>query len=268
MTVSEFQKKVWEYYRKHKRSMPWRTNPHPYYVFVSEIMLQQTQVDRVMKMFPKFIRAFPSLRALARGTRAQVLLAWQGLGYNRRALYAHKTAQILVKKYKGIIPADTTLLETLPGIGKNTAASICAFAFDKPVVFIETNIRTVFLFHFFRSKKNVSDDEILKLVKKTLPLKNIREWYWALMDYGSYIKKEYGNQNKRSKQYNKQTPFEGSRRQLRGKIIQLLLNNGSCDIQTISQSIGKKIEETELICSQLMTEGIICYNRKKKKYGI
>lgn len=204
--------------------MPWRETSDPYMIFVSEVMLQQTQVDRVKPKYEAFIFFFPNFRKLAGAPLPKLYGAWQGLGYNRRALGLKKSAQKVTAEYGGKLPQTLEELEALPGIGPATAASITAFAFNQPVVFIETNIRRVFLHHFFADKKNVDDAKIRKLVEITLDKKNPREWYWALMDYGSYLAKTLPkNPNQRSRHYAKQSAFKGSKREARGAIIRFLL---------------------------------------------
>jgi A/G-specific adenine glycosylase len=146
-TVTDFQKTVWDFYRAHRRTMPWRVEPAPYFVLVSELMLQQTQVSRVQSKFISFIRKFPTIEALAAAPLADVLGAWSGLGYNRRAKFLWQAAQDI--QAKGSFPQTVDLLMQLPGIGANTAGAIAAYAFNRPVFFIETNIRTVFIHHFF-----------------------------------------------------------------------------------------------------------------------
>ncbi|MFA7201738.1 MAG: A/G-specific adenine glycosylase [Candidatus Paceibacterota bacterium] len=271
-----FQQKIWKYYKKHKRAMMWRTpvlklqkndTLDPYKILISEIMLQQTQVSRVSEIFPHFIKQFPSFVSLARASREKVLIAWQGLGYNRRALYVHQSAQEIVKKYKGIVPHNQSVLQTLPGIGANTAASICAFAFNQPVVFIETNIRSVFIHHFFKDVAKVSDNEIRELVEKTLDIKNPREWYWALMDYGSMLKKQGKNPSKKSKHYVIQKKFKDSNRELRGNILKILLRGKKKMSQVdLAQELHKTVEELRKPLMQLCIEGFI--QHKGRYYGI
>lgn len=244
MNSVKFQKIVYAHYKKYGRKLPWRFSMKNaqcrmsefYRILVSEIMLQQTQVSRVVPKYKEFLEKFPNMQKLACASRRDVLGVWQGLGYNRRAIWLQEIAKELTHKpssYNILIPTRSRVnknkfrveqLKRFRGIGPNTAASICAFAYNAPVVFIETNIRTVFLKYFFQHKKNVSDTDILKVVKKTLPKKNIREWYWALMDMGSYIKKVEGNINRtHSKHYVRQSRFEGSKRQLRGRILKEIL---------------------------------------------
>lgn len=224
MSPANFKKEVWRYFRLHKRDFPWRRTNNPYRVLVSEFMLQQTQVERVAPKYLVFVKQFPDFAALARASVADVLRAWQGLGYNRRALALKKCAEAVVKEYRGTLPPDFEKLDALPGIGQSTAGAVCAFAFNMPVVFIETNIRRTYINFFFKNRKKVSDDEILPFMQKTVDQSHAREWYWALMDYGSMLgDKEKENPNTRSAHYKKQPRFEGSRRQLRGKITKLLL---------------------------------------------
>ncbi len=220
-----FRKIIYDFYETQGRhTLPWRKTADPYRILVSEIMLQQTQVDRVIPKYREFLKRFPTLKSLAAADRRDVLAAWQGLGYNRRAIYLHEIAKRAMSEFKGKLPPDPKILKTCKGIGENTAASICAFAFDLPVCFIETNIRSVYLRHFFPYETGVPDAKILELIEKTVDRKRPRIWYWALMDYGSHLKRAQGNPNRlQSANYAKQSKFEGSGRQLRGKILRELL---------------------------------------------
>jgi A/G-specific adenine glycosylase len=204
--------------------MPWRQAPTPYNVLVSELMLQQTQVPRVLPKFAAFIEQFPNFAALAAAPLSDVLAAWSGLGYNRRANYLWKTARQVVKEHEGSLPSTQAELVKLPGIGPNTAGAILAYAYNQPAVFIETNIRTVMIHHFFKDQADkVADSQINDLVGRTLDTANPREWYWALMDYGTHLKATVGAQLHQVRDYRPQSRFAGSRRQLRGKVLRLLL---------------------------------------------
>jgi A/G-specific adenine glycosylase len=220
-SVSIFKKIVWDYYKKHKRDLPWRINTSPYSIVVSEIMLQQTQVKRVITKYTSFMRKFPSWKSLAKATTHEVLGEWKGLGYNRRGLALHKIAHIVTKEFKGKLPQDPTELEKLPHIGPNTARSIAAFAYNTPVSFIETNVRTVFIHYFFKYKKDIHDKELLPLIEKAQDT-NSREWYWALMDYGSHLKQTLGNFSRQSKHHVKQSKFKGSNREFRSHLLSLI----------------------------------------------
>jgi len=226
----EFVRTVKAFYRRHGRhSLPWRRlrlrkddTVDPYKIVVSEIMLQQTQVDRVIPKYTQFIQRFPNVRSLAQASLGDVLRVWQGLGYNRRAKMLHQCAKEVFERYKGTFPRAYEELVTLPGVGPYTAGAIMAFAFNEAVPLIETNVRTVFLHHFFKDKKEVTNTEILRLVERTLDRKNPRAWYAALMDYGTYVKRNIGNQNVRSRHYTKQSPFKGSNREVRGALLRSL----------------------------------------------
>lgn len=266
--VIEFQKVVWEYYDLEGRGgLPWRVPEadgsfDPYKIMVSEIMLQQTQVNRVIPKYLAFIEQFPDVAALARAEQGEVLRAWQGLGYNRRAKFLWRAAQIIVHEYGGKFPATDTELVKLPGIGKNTAGAILAYAFKQPVAYIETNIRTAFIHGFFHDKTEVTDSEILPLVQKTLPQDTslTRAWYWALMDYGSYIKQEIGNLNTLSKHYTKQSTFHGSKRQIRGAVIREL-SVRPAPLLYLQQTIPD--DRLETVIKELVDEQMIRYERGK-----
>jgi A/G-specific adenine glycosylase len=233
--IAVFQEKVWEFYRDHGRDLPWRRLPAggvtPYGVFVSEVMLQQTQVGRVLERWGRWLERFPDFEALAGASVAEVLEEWQGLGYNRRALWLREAARRVVDEWGGELPREPGVLVGLRGLGANTAGSIAAFAYEVPSVFIETNIRRVFLHEFFGDAAaqcasypdGVPDSVLRPLVEVTLDRESPREWYWALMDYGADLAKRVENPNRRSKHYNVQSRFEGSVRQLRGEVLRRLL---------------------------------------------
>lgn len=217
---------VWNYYRAAGRhTLPWRQTHNPYQILVSELMLQQTQVVRVVQKYEAFIKKWPTVQSLAKASLGEVLLAWQGLGYNRRAKFLYMCAKAIVHEYGGVFPTDKRTLETLPGIGPYTAGAICTFAYNQPVVLIETNVRRVFLHHFFTHEHSVSDTAIFPMIERTLPVDNSREWYAALMDYGAHLKNTIPNPNVRSKAYVKQSKFEGSDRQIRGAILKLFVDH-------------------------------------------
>lgn len=221
--IRKFRKKIYDYFKENKRVFPWRQTQDPYEILVSEVMLQQTQVARVVKKYEQFVKIFPSIADLADAQFLDVLRIWSGLGYNRRAKYLHEAAKIVVEKYSGEVPSDLKQLLQLPGVGVNTAGALCAYAFNKPVVFIETNIRSVFIHEFFDDKNDLHDNQILPLIEQTLDHKNPRKWYWALVDYGVHLKKTTANPSRKSTHHVRQTKFEGSNRQIRGKILKLLL---------------------------------------------
>lgn len=205
--------------------MPWRDNTEPYCVLVSELMLQQTQVDRVIPKFELFMSLFPDIAALAAAPLADVLTAWSGLGYNRRAKFLHAAAKKVVDEYGGVVPDTYEGLVSLPGIGPNTAGAILAYSFNQPVTYIETNVRTVFFHHFFEDQPLVTDAELKIIVSEAVDKEHPREWYWGIMDYGSYLKKQGVGRNSKSSHYKKQAPLKGSLREIRGLILKALALN-------------------------------------------
>jgi len=246
--------------------LPWRKTKNPYRILVSEVMLQQTQVDRVVPKYKEFLKAFPDFEALGTGSQTQVYAVWQGLGYNRRALFLKELGEIVHYVYGGTFPKDVKELEKLPGIGHYTARAIAVFAYGKPEVFIETNIRRVFIHHFFKDRADVHDSEILPLVEKTLDQKNPREWYWALMDYGSSLSKSIENPNRQSAHYAKQKPFSGSDRQMRGLIVKFLLAEESASMLAITKHIQQSATRTDRILQKLEREGIV--HKDKRRYTL
>lgn len=228
--IQEFQEAVWSYYARHVRTMPWRSDPSPYHVLVSELMLQQTQVARVIPKFEAFMETFPTVDDLAAAPLSDVLVQWQGLGYNRRAKFLHEAAKKIMDEYGGVFPSTLDALVSLPGVGKNTAGAILAYAFDDRAIFVETNIRTVLFYHFFKDGALVDDKELISLLEQTLPEENYREWYWALMDYGTYLKREAGGRLDQSRHYKKQAPLKGSIREVRGQIIKALAGGRSTEV--------------------------------------
>ncbi|MDD2657727.1 MAG: A/G-specific adenine glycosylase [Candidatus Pacebacteria bacterium] len=228
MTTASFRRVVWAHYKKMGRhDLPWRQTHDVYNILVSEIMLQQTQVERVIPFYTKFIKQFGSAKKLAAAPLSDVLKAWQGLGYNRRAKMLHSAAKELAKTRFDLTSESSrsnlvSQLESLSGVGPYTARAVAAFACNADVIVIETNIRTAIIHHFFSKKKKVSDKEIEKVLKRAAPdvaLAKSGEWYSALMDYGAHLKRSGISHNAKSKTYAKQSTFAGSLRQARGAIL-------------------------------------------------
>ena len=255
--IPAFQLMVLDHYTRFGRPMAWRDTTDPYHIFVSEIMLQQTQVERVRQKYPEFLTAFPDFATLAMAPLAAILSVWQGMGYNRRAISLQRCAQRVVIEYGGILPNDVATLATFPGIGRATASSICAFAFNLPVVFIETNIRRVFIHFFFPGTSVVNDVELLPIVGRAVYRENPRVWYWALMDLGTELKKTTTNPNRRSSHYTRQAPFEGSDRRIRGRIIALLLATPGQTWEEITAAFSEDPDRIFRIVHALEGEGFI-----------
>ena len=255
MTKKEraFVKTVRDFYKQQGRDLPWRKTTDPYKVLVSEVMLQQTQVDRVIPKYTSFLKQFPTLKALARADLKDVLKEWQGLGYNRRAKALHDVSQQTSR-----LPRDYDELCKLPGIGPYTAGAIRAFAYNEPEPIIETNIRTVYTHHFFPGGEAVHDSEIVKLIERTLDRENPREWYSALMDYGSHLKKKGIKINSKSAHYTKQSGFKGSNREVRGAVVrELSQTETGLTPLAISQRTGLSRDAIQKQIDALVNEGLL-----------
>ncbi|MGB7957783.1 MAG: A/G-specific adenine glycosylase [Minisyncoccia bacterium] len=260
----DFKKKIKVFYRARGRDLPWRRTRNPYRILISEIMLQQTQVSRVQTFYEKFIKRFPDFAVLADARKSDVLRAWQGLGYNRRALALRELAGIVMKNHSGKLPCERATLESLPGIGPYTAGAIRTFAFGEPEIFIETNIRRVFIHFFFPHAKKVPDKKIMPLIKKTLDREDPRAWYFALMDYGATLGgRALINPNRRSAHYAKQAKFSGSDREMRGKILRLVLARKKVSIENLEHAIPQSKERIVKVLNALSREEFL-----KKKGGV
>ena len=261
--IKDFQKLVYAHYRAHgRRHLPWRKARNPYRILVSEFMLQQTQVPRVIEKYKSFLRRFPEFESLARAPLREVLGAWSGLGYNRRALHLRETARIVVSEHNGKLPADVDRLRSLPGVGRATASAVAAFAFGRAHPFIETNIRAVFIHHFFGRRKRVSDDEILPFVEQTLDRCDPRTWFYALMDCGAALKKMHPNPSRKSAHHTRQGKFEGSDRQARGVIVRALVERPLSEGE-LAEATGLSPASLRGLVQQLEKDGMIVTRRGK-----
>lgn len=255
--IGKFRNLVWRFYRQYGRhNLPWRHTTDPYRILVSECMLQQTTVARVVPKYEQFLKTFPTSAALAEAPLGAVLRVWQGLGYNRRAKYLHAAAKAITKS-GGQWPKEVAVLESLPGVGRYTARAVAAFAYNQPVVLIETNVRTVFIAHFFTDQPMVTDAELEPLLEKVLPKHRSREWYYALMDYGSYLKKTVGNESRRSQHYRTQAKFKNSDRQIRGAIIRELAKTASTERRMIASLSEFPAERVITQIKMLAAEGLL-----------
>ncbi len=265
--LTAFRKMIRKWYRANGRSLPWRETRDPYAILVSEIMLQQTQVDRVRTKYAEFLALFPDIATLAQAPLDTVLAAWQGLGYNRRAVALKRCAEMVVERREGILPANEEELEAMPGIGPYTARAIATFAFSRPTVFIETNIRTVFIHHFFHDRQGVHDREVLPLVAQTLDRRNPRDWYYALMDYGVSLKKAHANPGRRSAHHARQSPFKGSNRELRSRILKTILTFPEMTEIELITRLGSDPEQVRSNLLRMETEGFIRRHNNRLTIG-
>jgi len=214
-------------------------------------MLQQTQVSRVIDSYLSWNRRFPDIETLAKAPFRDVLGEWAGLGYSRRAKYLQDIAQALVG---ASLPMTIEELVAFKGIGVNTAGAILAYYNNLPAVFIETNVRTVLFHHFFEDQESVDDRELYELIGRRIDTKNPRSWYWAIMDYGAYLKRSIRN-NSMSRHYTKQSVFEGSDRQLRSYLLKRLII-GPCTEKEALYFVGSKL----FIIEGLQKDGMIDYS--------
>lgn len=263
----EFQKIILDYYSDFGRSFPWRETDDPYAIWVSEIMLQQTQTERVLPKYREWMKVFPTIQSVAEAPLSTLLSYWSGLGYNRRCKFLQDAAKQIMGN-GGIFPSRTDDMKKLPGIGAYTAGAISAFAFNRPEVFIETNIRAVFIFFFFSEQGKVTDKELLPLIEQTLDRNDPRRWYYALMDYGSQLKKKTVNPGRLSAHYTKQSKFEGSLRQARGAIVRQLtrLENNALDLNFIEKEEHIDYQRLKKAAESLVAENILC--KEDDKYFI
>jgi len=286
VTHKDFKALVWNWYTENRRDLPWRppaprkkTHPdgytffssssqteawaqeHAYWIFVSEIMLQQTQVDRVIPFFETFIAELPDWESLAKCPQPKLLKLWKGLGYNRRALNTKKAAHYILEQHNGKLPQDLEALQKIPNVGVYTSAAIMNFVHGIPTPLIETNVRTVFFHHFYTKEASVDDKVLIKKVLVTLDLSSSprypghplgslpesspREWMYALMDYGSHLRREGVKITSKSKHYTKQKSFKGSKREIRGKILEILLHDPILSLEILEQKITDDLKDNE-----------------------
>ncbi|MGI6591529.1 MAG: adenine glycosylase [Eggerthellaceae bacterium] len=238
--IDAFCNRVWEEGRQHYRVLPWRHIDDAYAVLVSEVMLQQTQVSRVIRYWKRFLDRFPTIDALASAESGAVLEIWQGLGYNRRALMLKHCAETCSEQWGGELPHAYQDLVSLPGIGPATAAGVRSFAWNKPGVYLETNVRSVFLYEWFPdAQEPVRDKQLIPLIEATCSQDNPRDWYYALLDYGAYLKSTHPNPSRCSAHHTRQSTFEGSRRQKRAEIVRLVLEEPGIVLDDIVERLNE-----------------------------
>ena len=257
MKTNEFRNVIYTFYKTNKRKFPFRDTRDPYRILVSEVMLQQTQTSRVVQKYEEFIHRYPDFASLSTADLGELLSMWKGLGYNRRAKSLRETALIVREQYGGVLPSDPAVLRTFPGIGPATSCSIAAFAYNIPTVFVEVNIRRVFIHFFFRDMSGIPDSEILPIVEYTLDTENPREWYYALMDYGAMLKRYYPDLAKQSRHYTRQSPFEGSNRQLRGRILAAAAEKAEFSLSELAVWFECADAPVEKAAEELLREGFL-----------
>ncbi len=265
--LAEFETVVWDQGKSLYRDLPWRNTYDPYAILLSEVMLQQTQVARVLNRWEEWLNVFPTLEDLAAAPLPPVLELWQGMGYNRRALNLKRCAERVVGEHNAMIPHDRKALLDLPGIGPSTAAGVRVFAFQEQDMYLETNVRAVFIHELFPGQDKIADKELIPLVEATCPRADmVRSWYYALLDYGAHLKKVLPNPSRRSRQYARQSKFEGSHRQKRAYVLRRLLemplsiDDLNLDLIEHERQAGREDptkEELQSILDELSAEGFV-----------
>ena len=256
--IAAFRERVYAHYREHGRhELPWRHTRDPYAVLVSEVMLQQTQAGRVVPYYTEWLDRFPTPDALAAAPLEAVLRTWQGLGYNRRAVALVRAAGEIVSAHGGQVPRDRDMLLALPGVGPATAAGVRAFAFCEPDLYLETNVRAVLLHEFFADADGVTDSELMPVLDAVLDRDDPRTWYWALLDYGVHLKRTTPNPSRRSRHHTRQSPFEGSHRQVRSRLLRAVMELPGSSAERLAEATGAGYERVEQALAELVAEGFL-----------
>jgi A/G-specific adenine glycosylase len=257
-----FQKKVSSFYKRNRRQLPWRNTTDPYNILLSELMLQQTQVNRVILYYAKWITKWPTIDALASASLTEILDAWMGLGYNTRAVNLHKTARKIVTKFNSDVLEGMKHYKDLPGVGKYTSQAVQIFSANADIITVDTNIRRIFINEFNLSEK-VTDKALWELAGRCLPRGKSRDWHNALMDYGALFltAKKTGIKPK-----TKQSRFEGSDRQIRARILRCLLKE-KMSLSELEKTL--EIEQMRLrqILDKMSTEKIVMEKNNSYQLG-
>jgi len=257
--IRNFRRKIFRFYETHgRKELSFRLTTDPYAIAVSEIMLQQTQVERVVPKYEAWVNRWPDWQALANTTTQQLLSAWSGLGYNRRAIYLGKMAKVVVSEHGGRLPQEPSQLEILPGIGPYTSRAILIFAFNKPLATVDTNIRRV-LIHELNLPLDISPAELQMVANDVLPKRRSRVWHYALMDYS---RGGLPYTETKVKPLTTQSKFEGSIRQIRGEIIRRLTSQRSVRLSSIAKTLKRDMVDVEKAALGLEKDGMIVRTKK------
>lgn len=255
--ISRFRHFIWDFFRDHGRSFPWRETRDPYRILVSEMMLQQTQTERVLPKYLQFIDVYPDMPSLSRAQFGEVYPLWQGLGYNRRCLALIAIASRCVEEFGGAIPNCTRTLLSFPSVGPATAAALKAFAWGEPSLYLETNIRRVLLHVWHNRESGVPDRKLLETLEQVMDKDDPRMWYYAMMDYGVHLRKAVANPNTRSRHYTRQKPFKDSDREIRGMVLRILSKKHSATLQEIVQIADMPLGRVEYNLNSLVRDGMV-----------
>ena len=255
--VRAFRRKVLRFYRRSGRDLPFRHTTDPYRIVVAEVMLQQTQVDRMLFWYEAWLERWPDWHSLARAGRREVLKMWSGLGYNRRALYLLETARRVVNEYQGRLPSDYRALIRLPGIGPYVANAVLVFAFGQRRAAVDTNVRRV-LIHELGLPPDIPAKAVQEIAQAVLPRTDPAEWHHALMDYGALaLPRQAGRP--RSREAGER--YEGSLRQVRGEIIRRLTTAARIRLDTVARSLACPLGTVVRAATALEKEGLVRVSR-------
>jgi len=252
-----FRKAVLGFYAREGRIFPWRNIDDPWAILVSELMLQQTQTSRVEPKFRAWMERFPDAASVAAADLATIYEAWRGLGYNSRALRLRETAHICEEHYRGLPPQDERLLLELPGVGRYTARAVLAFAYGVPSAFLETNIRAALILHFFPGIEKVRDRDLEAAAQAVLDQGDPRTWYYALMDYGAWLKKHEPNPSRKAAGYTRQSKFQGSLRQARGAVLRAVSEQGPVTLGYFAAESGIEYGRLRSAAEALSVDGLV-----------
>ncbi len=251
--IELFRQKIFDFYQLNRRSFPWRETTDRYAVMVSEIMLQQTQAERVAGKFTAWMHRFPDTEALASASLRDVLLLWSGLGYNSRGQRLQSCAKVIMERFNGVVPAAPQLLKSLPGIGDYTCRSIPVFADNLDAAAVDTNIRRIII-HEFALPVDISKPQMQSVAELLLPEGRSREWHNALMDYGSLF---LTSRNTGIRPLTRQSKFQGSKRWYRGRLIKELIHAEGMFLEEIEEKYADCPWNLQDIVSDLISEGLV-----------
>ena len=249
--VTRLRQHILSWYKKHKRDLPWRKTKDPYKILISEVMLQQTQVDRVVAYYERWLKALPTFEKLFRVSTKKLLTLWSGLGYNNRVLRLRALAGVVIKDHKAKLPKTYEQLIRLPGIGDYTANAILAFAFNKSVPVMDTNIRRV-LIHELKLSEKISLDELKIISLQLIPKEKSCIWHNALMDYGALFKTA---RRTGIKPLSQQGAFVGSNREVRGFITKELTQKDSLPMNVVKKNFPDK--DVVVIVNKMVEDGLV-----------
>jgi A/G-specific adenine glycosylase len=272
--LEKLRSSVLEWYRPRRRAYAWRRGPRsPYRTLVSEVMLQQTQAARVEPIFEAFIARFPDVRALAGAPRADVLRSWAGLGYNRRGVALHEAARAIVRDHDARVPRDPVVLRGLPGVGPYTAAAVASIGHGEPVAAMDTNVRRITARAIHGAEPDeVAPDRLVGDAQAWLDPSAPGDWNQALMDLGrvfcrpaprcgdcplaSHCRFRAAGRTGRPSG-RRQSPFEGSARQVRGAVVGALRAHRSATAEALADRTGHPARAIAIATASLMRDGIV-----------